>query len=272
MYAQIVKPKENLCQAADFVGQKKSNVKQSFGFVGNRAIPSKAKVENCGTIYCLPIQRVTNITDSGTQAFPYKPATGSNTSENVGKKIVADLDKDYPKVGTETTGQEMDKLFTSLNTHYSGMGGWMRGHLLNHDLGGRAIKENLFPITTSANKEHQYEVEGNVKKWLFGGAKVRYSIEAKRTSTDALDPSGQLDCQAEVTSPGPGDAYKNEKIRKIIKATTSKQTVNRSDGSQSSEPRHSQVEVGGANTAKRYNFLTNQVPSAWLHKTEASLL
>jgi hypothetical protein len=42
----------------------------------------------------------------------------------------------------------------------------VRGHLLNHDLGGFGIEENLYPISTLANANHSSKVEQNVKAAL----------------------------------------------------------------------------------------------------------
>ena len=44
--------------------------------------------------------------------------------------------------------------------------GVVRGHLLNHDLGGFAVPENLYPISTKANADHSAQVEQKVKKLL----------------------------------------------------------------------------------------------------------
>ena len=44
---------------------------------------------------------------------------------------------------------------------------FLKGHLLNHDLGGRAIPENLFPITYEANSKHKTHVEHPVENMLY---------------------------------------------------------------------------------------------------------
>ncbi|TXI36525.1 MAG: hypothetical protein E6Q59_09215 [Nitrosomonas sp.] len=81
----------------------------------------------------------------------------------VGKKMEAELDAADPVVGTATGTQwtwtrRLRNLFRGA--------GVVRGHLLNHDLGGHAIPENLYPISTKANSDHSARVEQPVKKLL----------------------------------------------------------------------------------------------------------
>lgn len=52
----------------------------------------------------------------------------------------------------------------------------VRGHLLNHDLGGFGIEENLYPISTLANANHSSKVEQNVKGAL---TKLNGEVNAK---------------------------------------------------------------------------------------------
>ena len=59
----------------------------------------------------------------------------------------------------------------------------IRGHLLNHDLGGFGVEENLYPITSGANKKHTNNVENHVGDELNNasiagnGAGVYYSVK-----------------------------------------------------------------------------------------------
>jgi len=56
---------------------------------------------------------------------------------------------------------------------------WVRGHLLNHNLGGPGEKRNLTPITKKANKEHHDQVENAVKQAAAAGASfIDYTVTA----------------------------------------------------------------------------------------------
>lgn len=81
----------------------------------------------------------------------------------VGKKMEAELDAADPVVGTATGTQW--KWARLLRNMFRGAG-VVRGHLLNHDLGGHATPENLYPISTKANSDHSARVEQPVKKLL----------------------------------------------------------------------------------------------------------
>ncbi len=87
---------------------------------------------------------------------------GSN-SYTVGLGMSATLDPDDPVVGSATGPNWV--WMQQLRAAYP-KAGVVRGHLLNHDLGGYAVPENLYPISTKANADHSAKVEQNVKKAL----------------------------------------------------------------------------------------------------------
>jgi hypothetical protein len=66
---------------------------------------------------------------------------------------------------------------------------YVRGHLLNHNLGGKGNDENMFPITGNANKEHLGSIESKVKGWVNGEPKkkpkhwVWYEVKVKDVSS-----------------------------------------------------------------------------------------
>jgi hypothetical protein len=43
---------------------------------------------------------------------------------------------------------------------------FVRGHLLNENLGGPGVAKNMFPITGKANSQHLQSTERHVKSWL----------------------------------------------------------------------------------------------------------
>ena len=88
---------------------------------------------------------------------------GAKQYQLVGKKMVAELDVKNALRGT-ATGQQWTWMRSLRNIHRSAA--VVRGHLLNHDLGGRGVAENLYPISAAANKQHSENVENKVKHLL----------------------------------------------------------------------------------------------------------
>lgn len=93
----------------------------------------------------------------------YVTLPGAGTHHLVGKRMVAKLYPDDPVQGSATGPnwtwmQKLRATYRRANI--------VRGHLLNHDLGGFGTPENLYPISTKANAEHSDRVEQNVKALL----------------------------------------------------------------------------------------------------------
>ena len=83
--------------------------------------------------------------------------------ETVGVGMEARLDPDDPVIGSEP-GANQAQLIKRLNKFYNVK--FIRGHLLNADLGGGGIGANMFPITDQANKNHSNLVEQPIKAAL----------------------------------------------------------------------------------------------------------
>ncbi len=114
---------------------------------------------------------------------------GISTNHKVGKTMTAKL-APFDAVRGSATGvnwtwmQFLRKRYPKANI--------VRGHLLNHDLGGFGAPENLYPISTLANQQHSVNVEQNVKNLLSGeidrgrkGGKARivnYTVEVIENS------------------------------------------------------------------------------------------
>lgn len=92
MYEQVKKPKENKSRAvANSVAQKKSNVKQGFGFVDNRPeVMNQRKVQEKvnGISQAKTIQRVGPVTEKSTDKLTIRPVKGDafELSFNNGEK------------------------------------------------------------------------------------------------------------------------------------------------------------------------------------------
>src|SRR5690606_37839161 len=55
---------------------------------------------------------------------------------------------------------------------------YIRGHLLNDNVGGPGEDYNLFPITANANKEHENKIESVVKQWVNNEKQwVKYEVD-----------------------------------------------------------------------------------------------
>jgi hypothetical protein len=76
---------------------------------------------------------------------------------------------------------------------------WVRGHLLNHNIGGPGEKRNLTPITKKANSEHLHNIEEFVKMAAEAGDwRISYNVRA------IYDGQGPQGLRADATNPHPG--------------------------------------------------------------------
>ncbi|MEM9823576.1 MAG: hypothetical protein AAF985_21000 [Bacteroidota bacterium] len=145
------------------------------------------------TLRNTPIQRKTEIIHK-TADFTYNNDDG-NVTEQVGAKMEAYLDPTDPVVGsgtdTSTGGPQLD-LLHSINAI-----NMVRGHLLNHDLGGFGVSENLYPINKGANSKHKGYAENPVGKELDNVLKghvadpeytgIYYKVEVDPLRTNSAD-------------------------------------------------------------------------------------
>lgn len=107
------------------------------------------------------------------QTVGYKDAKGNTHRETVGKVADAWIDMTDPITGTSPdSGQQQKAMYARLRSVY--FQGFIRGHLLNDNLGGVGEVYNLFPITSSANSEHKVTAEGKLK------ANARREMEAMK--------------------------------------------------------------------------------------------
>ncbi len=93
--------------------------------------------------------------------------------------------------GIPTNGSEqkplMKKLMTNSNIEADAAKRYIRGHLLNFNVGGPNHDDNLFPLTAAANTEHVNKVENTVKVWVNQRKHwVRYSVVVKLAGAPVL--------------------------------------------------------------------------------------
>src|SRR3989338_8484413 len=93
--------------------------------------------------------------DWTSQQFQYNDAAGDLQTEEVGRTMTAHLEPDHPIKGADADSTSSPDLYNALKRHWEpGSKSWVRGHVLNHDLGGPNTTPNLFPITGHANGDH----------------------------------------------------------------------------------------------------------------------
>ena len=179
-------------------------------------------------------QRVTEI--AHTPDYVTVGPSSDTKNYRVGKSMTAKLDVNDPVVGT-ATGTNWTWM-QYLRKQYP-RAGVVRGHLLNHDLGGYAVDINLYPISTQANADHSEHVEQKVKKMLNtqGGKaaakqaykRVFYSVTVAETT--AHDPSeAKFDCAWKLED-GTGA------VTKSIESKLSHTGKYRKTGSESAHPK-----------------------------------
>lgn len=84
------------------------------------------------------------------------------------------------RLGSEAGGQDalMDVLPTDPAVYPATEDRFVRGHLLNYDLGGLGDDFNLYPITGQANVDHSSFIERSVKSWVNDDKYwVRYKVK-----------------------------------------------------------------------------------------------
>ncbi|MGV8937549.1 MAG: hypothetical protein ACOH2J_10530 [Allorhizobium sp.] len=106
--------------------------------------------------------------------------------DQVGVKMTAmPLGPDHP-AGSGPSGQDslMGMLPTDPKVYGDADTRFIRGHLLNDNLGGPGTANNLFPITAHANSVHHAVIESSVKKWVNDKKYwVRYSVAISGDNT-----------------------------------------------------------------------------------------
>lgn len=131
---------------------------------------------------------------------------GDGTNTTVGVKMIANpLGPDHLQGGPPKSGAQkglMRQLPTDpkLPTDQK----YIRGHLLNDNVGGPGEDFNLFPITGEANHQHEHFIESTVKSWVNDQKQwVKYTVEAKPVKVDlkAETVNAAFDCEAQLLNP-----------------------------------------------------------------------
>ena len=135
-----------------------------------------------------------NLPIKGKDATKIVYETATVGGSKVGVIMTADpLGADHP-MGSDTGGGQaplMGQLPTNPKKFSEPNRRFVRGHLLNYDLGGPGEDRNLFPITAEANSKHSSKVEQTVKKWVNEDRLwVRYKVSVA-DATDLMPLKGK---------------------------------------------------------------------------------
>jgi len=127
---------------------------------------------------------------------PNKLNLSTSTHTGGGSYTVGNNMRAYPLSQDHATGSKaaadsdhvgmMTKLPSKNNRSKTGSGSgpyfYIRGHLLNDNLGGIANEANLFPITHEANGQHKTYVEQYIKNGIKDGYVYRYEVQVSNIS------------------------------------------------------------------------------------------
>lgn len=127
--------------------------------------------------------------------------TSSLGGATVGVVMKAEnLHADHP-AGTAPGASEQATLMAQLVTDKSKKSAfkYIKGHLLNHNIGGLGNAENMFPLTSNANTQHHANAESQVKSWVHTkGSYVDYEVKVTsiKSSLNGIDddPANFVDC------------------------------------------------------------------------------
>lgn len=133
--------------------------------------------------------------------------TGTLGGDTVGVEMEARaLGPTHPQGGPPSSGA-LSGIMAKLSTDpkQDGAHKFIKGHLLNDNLGGPGIAQNLYPITALANKNHEAYVESWVKQKVnLQGHWVYYRVQVKNVSTELSKGwqhnyvNATLDCEAQL--------------------------------------------------------------------------
>ena len=124
-------------------------------------------------------------------------------SDTVGTKMVAEQLTPYHPQGSGPASSAQANIFSVLPTQgATGNDRFIKGHLLNDNLGGPGLAENMFPITHQANVDHKAAIETEAKKRVNDQHYwARYEVVVKNRSVTALangDFAVNADLQADL--------------------------------------------------------------------------
>ncbi len=128
---------------------------------------------------------------------------GGGRKQMVGQEMRAWLDPAQPLRGQSANiNTSQNDMMSAIRNRYGLKGGQVvKGHLLNDNLGGTALSNNLFPITKAANGAHLGYVENLAKEDLWSkGMGVFYQVRV-RGHANIKSPKSAFECKLQQWNP-----------------------------------------------------------------------
>jgi hypothetical protein len=120
--------------------------------------------------------------------------TGVAAGDTVGVGMVADpVGPDKINAGSTPRRSALSGVMGQLVTNPSrnNVSRYIKGHLLNHHIGGPGDNSNMYPITAAANSSHLHTVETKVKDWVENKHYwVYYSVQV-RNILESISKAGK---------------------------------------------------------------------------------
>ena len=182
---------------ADVMGEKAVQFKKIY--------PNK-KITTCKNLI---FQKKTAV-DYKYQSIHFFDTTYTPQTEDVGKEMCAKLDPTDAIQGTEPLTSVQPLLMNSIKNAASirtkatySKNPYIKGHLLNHNLGGLGEKYNLAPLTSTANLQHEKLVEQAIKRLIFYDIPVIYHVTERciNGQFDVNNPITSFLCELSIPTP-----------------------------------------------------------------------
>lgn len=115
----------------------------------------------------------------------YRSNSASASQSGMGISMTADPLTPLHGQGSGPSSRALQNVFTLLETQgETGSHGYIKGHLLNDNLGGPGESRNLFPITQTANSRHHSMIERTAKELVNDRHYwVKYKVDMQETGT-----------------------------------------------------------------------------------------
>lgn len=214
------------------------------------------------------VQLVTKLQPVSTGTYKYN---NNSQSETAGKHAEAYLDPSDPVNGSGPSSSALPGVMHDLGK--LGYKSMIKGHLLNGQLGGPGVAENLFPITSSANSKHKNFAENVVKQHIaYGGHHgIYYSVEVTDAHYTTKNPVGKFTCEAYYwdQSKGHNHSAVNKNMPYLRPLDIESTPAKGSTGFGQVVGLHSGVDALGNNFTYSSNnptstsFPTKKLPSGW---------
>jgi hypothetical protein len=122
--------------------------------------------------------------------------TVNGETAQVGKEMVADpVAQDHQQGSDSSKDSAQSSLMAELpnagNTKISNHSKYIKGHLLNDNIGGPGNAINLYPITADANAKHLSFVEKFVKSSVLAGYVIYYHVKVEN---EKINNGNEVEC------------------------------------------------------------------------------